>query len=343
MTQAQERDVYDVTIIGGGPVGLFAAFYAGLREMRTKIIEALPELGGQLITLYPEKLIYDVAGFPEILAKDLAANLIAQGLRYRPTVCLEERAVQLEREPDGVYVITTDKGRRHWTRTVIISAGIGAFNPNRLDRPGVQAFEGRGVYYFAKNFEEFRDKRLLIVGGGDSAVDWALHLYPIARHVTLIHRRTEFRAHEKSVRELMAAPVTVKTPYELKELRGDTWVREAVIYQNRTMEEETLPVDAVILALGFKADIGPLAEWGFELDGRSIKVNARMETSLPGVFACGDIASVEGVGNLKLLATGFGQAAIAVGAAKMFIDPTARLFGGHSSEIVPKKEKTDSA
>jgi thioredoxin reductase (NADPH) len=308
MSQAQERDIYDVTIIGGGPVGLFAAFYAGLREMRTKIIEALPELGGQLITLYPDKLIYDVAGFPEILAKDLAANLIAQGLRYRPTVCLEERAVQLEREPDGVYVITTDKGRRHWTRTVIISAGIGAFNPNRLDRPGVQAFEGRGVYYFAKNFEEFRDKRLLIVGGGDSAVDWALHLHPIARHVTLIHRRTEFRAHEKSVRELMAAPVMVKTPYELKELRGDTWVREAVIYQNRTME-----------------------------------VNVRMETSLPGVFACGDIASVEGVGNLKLLATGFGQATIAVGAAKMFIDPTARLFGGHSSEIIPKKEKAGSA
>ncbi len=334
-----QRDIYDVTIIGGGPIGLFAAFYSGLREMKTKILEALPQLGGQLVTLYPEKLIYDVAGFPQVLAKDLAKSLIEQAMRYHPTVCLEERAVALHRDGDGIYTIRTDKGRVHHTRTVIIAAGIGAFKPNTLDRPGVRAFEGRGVYYFVREFEPFRNKRVLVVGGGDSAVDWALHLHPIAAHVTLIHRRTGFRAHEKSVRELMASPVTVKLHYELKEVRGDEWVREVVIFQNQTMEEETLPVDAVILAIGFKADIGPIAEWGLEFEGRYIKVNSRMETNLPGVFACGDVVSVTGVGNMKLLATGFGQAAIAVGSAKVFIDPTAKLFGGHSSEMVPKKEQ----
>ena len=251
---------------------------------------------------------------------------------------LEQRAVSLTRK-DDLYVVGTHTGEEHWTRTLIISAGIGAFKPNKLDRPGVAEFEGRGVYYFARDFEIFRDKNLLIVGGGDSAVDWALHLHPLARSTTLIHRRTGFRAHEKSVKQLFASPVNVKLHWELKELRGDEWVREAVIFNNQTGDEETLPVDAVILALGFKADIGPLAEWGFQLDGRYIKVNVRMETTLPGVFACGDIVSVEGVGNMKLLATGFGQAAIAVGGCTHYLDPTAKIFGGHSSEMVPKREQ----
>lgn len=331
-----KADIYDVTIVGGGPVGLFAAFYAGLRELKTKVIEALPELGGQLVTLYPEKMIYDVAGFPEIVARDLAERLWQQASRYQPTVITGSKVQTLEKKNE-ILILRTEDGEAHYTRTVIVTAGIGAFTPNTLNCPGVKEYEHRGVYYFARNFEEFRGKDILIVGGGDSAVDWALNLYPRAHSVTLIHRREGFRAHEKSVRELLASPVNVKLFWELKELRGDDSVKEAVIFDNRTHEEEKLPVHAVILALGFKANIGSIEEWGFELDGRYIKTNVRMETSIPGVFACGDIVSVEGLGNMKLLATGFAQAAIAVGGCKHFIDPRFQIFGGHSSTIVPQK------
>ncbi len=333
----QGKDLYDVTIIGGGPVGLFAAFYAGLRELKTKVIEALPQLGGQLMALYPEKPVYDVPGFPEVKAKDLVQALIQQAERYQPTIVLGQRVVSYERKNDH-FVLLTDTGEEHLTRAVIIAVGIGAFRFNTLDRPGVREFEGKGVYYFVKDFEAFRGKKVLVVGGGDSAVDWALHLHPVAEKVTLIHRRTGFRAYEKNVQQLFASPVEVKLHYELKEIRGEDQVQEAVIFQNQTMEEETLPVDAVILALGFRADLGPLAQWGFEMDGRYIKVNARMETSIPGIFACGDIVSVEGLGNVKLMATGFGQAAIAAGAVKSYLDPTAKIFGGHSSDLVPKKK-----
>ena len=330
------QELYDVTIIGGGPVGLFAAFYAGLRELRTKVIEALPQLGGQLVTLYPEKKIFDVAGFPEIRAKELARRLIEQAQRYHPTIVTGSRVVSLEKHDDR-FILGTLDGGRHETRTLIISAGIGAFKPNTLNRPGVKEFEGRGVYYFARSFEEFRNQRVLIVGGGDSAVDWALSIHPLARSTTLIHRRKGFRAHEKSVNELLASPVQVKLHWELKAIEGDDRPRRAVIFNNQTQAEETLPVDAVILALGFKADIGPIAEWGLELQGRHILTNVRMETNIPGVFACGDVAAVEGIGNMKLLATGFAQAAVAVGGCKHYLDPTAKIFGGHSSEMVPKK------
>jgi thioredoxin reductase (NADPH) len=330
-------EVYDVTIIGGGPVGLYATFYAGMRELKTKIIEATPQLGGQLIMLYPEKPIYDVPGFPVIKAKDLIKNLVEQAMRFKPMVVLEERVLQYEKI-DDYFVLITDKSRKHFTRTVIISAGIGAFNPNTLDRPGVKEFEGRGVYYYARDFNEFKEKRVLVVGGGDSALDWALHLYPVAKSVTLIHRRKGFRAYEKSVEALFKSPVTVKLHWELKEIRGGNTVEEVVIFNNLTGEEETLQVDVVILALGYKANIGPMEGWGYEMDGKHIRVNARMETSIPGIFACGDIVSVEGIGNIKLLATGFAQAAIAVGSAKHFLDPMAKIFGGHSSEVVPKKK-----
>ena len=330
--QANES-LRDVLIVGGGPVGLFAAFYAGLRGLSVRVIEALEQLGGQLVTLYPEKYIYDVAGFPKIKAKDLVANLITQAQTFQPEFVLGERAEELRRLNDGTYEVRTPKGVHHG-RAVIITTGVGAFKPNTLDRPGVKEYEGRGVFYFVRNPEDFRGKRVLVVGGGDSAVDWALSLEPIARKVTLIHRREGFRAHEASVQALFASGVTVKTHYELKEVRGDGQrVTEVVIFQNQTGEEETLPVDAVILALGFKSDPGAVKRWGLAFEGRYIKVNPRMETNLPGVFAAGDAVFVEGMGNLKLLAVGFGQAAIAVNSAKTFLDPSARFMPGHSSSM----------
>jgi len=324
------HDLYDITFIGGGPVGLFGAFYAGLRGMRTKIIDSLPQLGGQLVALYPEKYIYDMPGFPEVLAKDLAEQLIRQAMRFQPTVCLEERAEQLTREGDH-WVIITNKGVQHYTRTLVICAGAGAFTPRRLNAEGVDTFEGKGVYYGVREKAQFADKRLLIVGGGDSAVDWALNLYPIARETTLIHRRHEFRAHEQSVRQLFESPVRVLTPYELRRVQGNSTVQSATIFHNKTQEEMELPVDAIILNLGFVASLGPIKQWGLELEGNAIKVDHLMRTNLPGIYAAGDGCTYEG--KLKLLATGVGEVCIAVNHAKHMLDPTAKMFPGHSSDM----------
>ncbi|MDW8052570.1 MAG: NAD(P)/FAD-dependent oxidoreductase [Armatimonadota bacterium] len=323
-------EVYDITIIGGGPVGLFGAFYAGLRGMRTKIIDSLPELGGQLTALYPEKYVYDMPGFPEVLAKDLAAQLIRQAMRFQPTVCLEERAEQLQRVGD-IWAITTSKGVTHYTRTVVICAGAGAFTPRKLEAEGVAEFEGRGVYYGVRDKSMFAGKRLLIVGGGDSAVDWALNLYPIAREVTLIHRRNEFRAHERSVQELRRSPVRILTPYEIRRVVGNGHVERAIIFHNKTQEELELPVDAVILNLGFVASLGPIKNWGLKLQGNQIVVDEFMRTNLPGVYAAGDVCTYPS--KLKLIATGVGEVCIAVNHAKSVIDPNAKMFPGHSSDM----------
>ncbi len=325
-------DIYDITIIGAGPTGLFGAFYAGMRELRTKIIDALEEPGGQLAALYPEKIIYDAPGFPQIVAKDLVTNLVEQAARWNPTMCLGERVLGLTHRADGIIRLTTSKGE-HLTRTVMIAAGVGAFEPTRIKAPGVDQFETNGVFYFVKSKAAFAGKRLLIVGGGDSAVDWALNLQDTAEHITLIHRRPDFRAHESSVKQMLDSPpakLQVLTPWEVRRVEGNGRIERVVIYHNGTQEEQELPVDAVLLNLGFKADIGPIKEWGLALDKREIIVNQRMETNLPGVFAAGDIAH-EDV-KMNLIATGYGQAALAVNLAKHYIDPTASIFPGHSSE-----------
>jgi thioredoxin reductase (NADPH) len=331
-----KEEIKDMTIIGAGPCGLFGGFYAGLRGMSFRIIDALEEPGGQLVALYPEKYIYDVPGFPKILAKDLAKNLVEQVNHFHPEWHLEEKAVTLRREKVGeeeIWVVGTNKGE-YPSRTVLITAGIGAFSPKRLGNEEVERFEGKGVYYLVKNLQSFSGKKVLIVGGGDSAVDWALALSPIAEKVTLIHRRDKFRAHEGSVKALYQTPVEIKLFYELKTLHGDTTVREAVIYHNKTREEETIPVDGVILALGFQADLGEMRNWGFALKGkRYILVNSRMETTLPGVYAAGDIASSEDVDPLNLIVVGFGQVTVAVQYAYVYIHPKATLFPGHSSEM----------
>lgn len=333
-------DIRDMVIVGGGPVGLYAAFYTGFRGMSAILLEALPEVGGQLTVLYPNKYIYDVAGFPKILAKDLVANLLEQAQRYDQDIRTEEPAQDLIRHEDGTFTVTTPKGA-YRARSVLITAGIGKFTPNTLDRPGVKEYEGKGVYYFVRNPLDFKGKRVLVVGGGDSAVDFALMLVGIAKSVTLIHRRDRFRAHESSVHELFTSPVNVRLHHELKEIRGDgESVREGIIFHNETKEEDTLPVDAVILAIGYKANLGPLAHWGLELVSRTIKVNARMETNIPGVFAAGDVVYAEGIGNLKLLVLGFAQAALAVNMAKIYVDPSAKLFPGHSSALAEAAGKS---
>ena len=316
----------DVLIVGGGPTGLFAAYYAGFRGLRSIILDSLPELGGQVAAMYPEKLIFDVAGFPKVTGRELVERLVEQAERYRPAVFLEEPVRLIRREAGGGFVILTDH-HEHRGRVTLITAGIGMFQPKRL--AAFPEYEERGLVYFVRKLEPYAGKRVLIVGGGDSAVDWALHLLPLAVQVTLVHRRDAFRAHEDSVRQLHDSPVIVKTPYELRSIGGDGKVEAAVIYHNLTRVEERLEVDAIIAAVGFVADIGPLATWGLELEGHSIVVNSRMETSEPGIYAAGDIVAYPG--KVRLIATDFGEAATAVNNAAHFLNPQTSVFPGYST------------
>jgi thioredoxin reductase len=329
-------EIFDVTIIGAGPTGLFASFYAGLRGMRTKIIEALPEPGGQLAVLYPEKFIYDVPGHPKILAQDLVRLLVQQCELFQPTYVYEQRIETLTRatvDGEEVWRLGTQL-EAHFTRTVIISAGIGAFSPNKIDRAHVEDYEGRGVFYFVKDKRPYRGKKILIVGGGDTAVDWCLNLKDWAGEITLIHRRAEFRAHEASLTALRTSGIPILTYWELKRVYGEGGVQGATIFESRSGEERELSVDAVLINIGFKAALGPIESWGIELaDTRHIRVDGSMQTRLPGVFAAGDIAAVAGAEPLNLIVTGFAQAAIAANAAKQHVDPKSRLFPGHSSAL----------
>jgi thioredoxin reductase (NADPH) len=325
-----QQEIFDITIVGGGPTGLYGLFYAGLRGLRAKLIDSLAELGGQLITLYPEKYIYDVAGFPKILAKELVKHCVEQGLRFNPAVCLGEKVIGLSYHGDRLICLRTDKGE-HWTRAVVLTVGVGAFTPKKLNLPNIDRLEGRGIYYFVKEKQAFADKTVLIVGGGDSAVDWALMLKDIAKKVILIHRRDQFRAHPQSVQELLAAPVEVKLFYEVKAVHGADQLEGVTIFHNKTLEETDLKVDALILSLGFAADLGPIKQWGLVIENNAIKVNERMETNLPGVYAAGD--AVTHPGKLKLITTGHGEAAIAVNFAATYINPQSKAFPGHSSAM----------
>ncbi|MCG9894398.1 MAG: NAD(P)/FAD-dependent oxidoreductase [Fimbriimonadaceae bacterium] len=320
----------DVSIIGGGPTGLFASFYAGLRGLSVRIIDSLPELGGQLTALYPEKFVYDMPGFPQVLAKDLAAGLIRQGTQFHPELVLEETAESLEQDDEG-YTIIGAKGERYPTRTIIISAGAGAFSPTKIGLADEDAWVGRGLAYGVRSLEAFRDKRVLILGGGDSAFDWAVHLHPIAASVALVHRRDVFRAHEETVKEAEALGIPFHLFQVVKEIRGAEAVESVVLEDTRTKESTELPCDALVVNIGFKSSLGPLKDWGLEIEKNQIKVNELYETCLPGVFAVGDVCTFEG--KIKLIATGVGEAATAVCVAKTRLDPTARLFPGHSSDM----------
>ncbi|MCC6625946.1 MAG: NAD(P)/FAD-dependent oxidoreductase [Chloroflexi bacterium] len=327
-----ESDIYDVTVIGGGPVGLFAAFYAGLRGARTKIIDSLEELGGAVTALYPEKYIYDVAGFPKILGKDLIANQVEQTAAVNEAVCLGEKALHLERlEEANLLRLTTDKAT-HYSRTLIIAGGVGAFNPRKLPAPGVERLEGKGIVYFVRSLEVYRDKRVLIVGGGDSAFDWALALESIASQVILIHRTDRFRAHQASVDQTLASTVHVRTFTEIIEVFGDDAVEAVTFKHAKTSEQERVEADAIILALGFVADLGPIKEWGVDIQKNKIGVDwLTMGTSIPGVYAAGDVVTYPT--KFDLIATGYAEAVTAANHCIHFIHPEKRLEPGHSSNL----------
>ena len=339
MAKSKNPKVFDLTIVGAGPTGLFGAFYAGMREMSCILIDALPQAGGQITALYPEKKIFDTPGFPSIVGKDLILNLVEQAGHWDTKFALGERAETLRRvplpggEPDEeCWVIGTNK-EDHYSRVIIVAAGIGAFRPMKLPIEGVDQWEGKGLDYFVADIGEFAEKTVLIVGGGDSAVDWALAAEPIAKHVTLIHRRPGFRAHDTSINKLNESAVDVKIHYELRELQGNSHVERAVIFDNQTDEETTIDVDSTVLALGFKADLGPIRQWGLETIGRRyIRVNNKMETNLPFVYAAGDLALQEDLDPLNLIVVGYGQVTVAVNYAYAAIKPGEKVFPGHSSE-----------
>ena len=323
--------IRDTLILGGGPTGLFAAFYAGMRGLSTTIVDSLEELGGQLIALYPEKYIYDMPGFPRVLAKDLVAAMVEQALEFGPELVLGVKVVGLERRPDEVWQLIGDRDERLLGRTVVISAGAGGFTPRKLPLPEIERFEGAGIHYFVRDLERFRNRRVLIVGGGDSALDWALAIVPLARSVDLVHRRDQFRGHENTGKRVLASEVRVHFFHEVAAVSGGEHVERVTLFHNKTQEQCELEVDDLVMCLGFKADLGPIKQWGLEIVHGGIKVNSRMETNLPGVYAAGDVARFDG--KLKLIANGVGEAAIAVNHAKTRLDPSARTFPGHSSNL----------
>lgn len=320
---------HDIAVIGGGPTGLFGIFYAGLRGMSAILFESLPELGGQLTTLYPEKIVFDMPGFPEILARDLAAEMVEQAARFKPTIRLREQVQTLKKLGDRDFELTTPAGR-YRARSVFIAAGVGSFAPRKLAL-SLDHLEGNGLYYFVKDTNEFRGKRILIVGGGDSALDWAMHLEHVGSEVSLIHRRGEFRGHEDSAKKVLASACKVHLFHEVKEVRGNGRVERVVIFDNRSKAEQALDVDALLLNLGFVANLGPIKEWGIELAGKAIKVDGHFQTSVEGVFAAGDVIEYPDRENINLIATGVADAAVAVNYAKAYIDPGAKVVPGHSS------------
>ncbi|PTA42749.1 NAD(P)/FAD-dependent oxidoreductase [Micromonospora sp. RP3T] len=316
----------DLAVIGAGPAGLFAAYYAGFRGLSVAVIDALPEPGGQVTAMYPEKLILDVAGFPAVKGRELIANLLAQAAPYHPDYLLGVRAEKLA-YLDGRPVLGLAGGEQLRCGAVVVTGGLGSFTPRPL--PVAESFTGAGIVYFVPQPVELTDRHVLIVGGGDSAFDWAVTLAPLARSVTLAHRRDRFRAHAATVERVRALPVRVVVNAEVSRLYGEEHVTGAELTV-RGGAVETLPVDTVVAALGFTADLGPLTEWGLALDRRHIVVDSAMATNLPRVFAAGDIT--EYPGKVRLIATGFGEAATAVNNAAVAIDPTAHLFPGHSSD-----------
>ena len=316
----------DLVVIGAGPTGLFAAYYAGFRGFRVAVVDSLPELGGQITAMYPEKLIFDVAGFPAVKGRDLVAGLVEQASSARPEYFLDRTAGTLLHDGETVEV-GLDDGTRIVGAAVLITAGIGKFSPRPLPAGG--DWVGRGLEFFVPTFTPYAGKDVVIVGGGDSAFDWALSLEPVARTVTLVHRRDAFRAHRRTVDAVRASGVEILTRAQVTRIGGRERVEEVEITVDG-QPPEARPAQAVVAALGFVADLGPLQEWGIAVSKRHVVVDSAMRTNLPRVFAAGDVT--EYPGKVRLIAVGFGEAATAVNNAAVAIDPSAHVFPGHSSE-----------
>jgi thioredoxin reductase (NADPH) len=336
VTSASGTKSVDLLIVGAGPVGLFGAYYAGVRTLSTAVLDSLEEPGGQITAMYPEKAIFDVAGFPAIRGRELVDQLVAQAAPHHPEYLLGHQAVGLERG-EGGFAVTTSQGVRIDCRAIVITGGIGTFTPRPL--PTGEEYLGRGLVHFVPDPSVYEGQHIVVVGGGDSALDWALMLEPIGKSVTIIHRRAEFRAHPHSVELLKASSVAMLTDAQVAEVRGDPDVSEVDV--DVAGELRTLPCDKLIAALGFTANLGPLMEWGIDIRKRQIVVDPMGRTTVPGIYAAGDIVDYEG--KVKLIATGFGEVATAVNNAAAFLNPNVSAFPGHLSDYAPATGATPTA
>jgi thioredoxin reductase len=338
------QEIKDITIIGGGPTGLFALFYAGMRGVSAQIIDALPEAGGQLTALYPEKYIFDVAGIPQVLAKDLVRSLVEQAGRFQQPIHLTQQVTGLEQDGNQ-FVLVTDRDRFP-TRSIVIAAGIGAFSPRRLPQRCAEPWYGRGIYDVVTDPEAFRGRRVLIIGGGDSAFDWGTQLLDRALRVTLAHRSDRFRAHDATIAQYRAAVdsgrAELYTFHELHDIEcrnGGEQFTHVVLRDIKAKSTRDLEVDAVLPMLGFVSDMGAIGEWGLQVERDEIVVNSMMETGRAGIYAAGDVTTYPG--KLKLIATGFGEAATAVNQAVHWIYPEKKVAPGHSSNMGIFGQKDD--
>ncbi|EHR63007.1 NAD(P)/FAD-dependent oxidoreductase [Saccharomonospora cyanea] len=330
MSAPEEMSV-DLLVVGAGPTGLYAAYYAGFRGLSTAVVDSLPEAGGQVTAMYPEKMIYDVAGFPAVRGRDLVKGLVEQASRWNPTYLLGRRAHELHTVEDGTggLRVTFEDGASVRTGAVLVTAGIGEFTPRPL--PAGEGWLGRGLVHFVPALDAHAGQDVVVVGGGDSAFDWVLALRPIASSVTLVHRRARFRAAESIVRQAYAEGVRVITDAEVTALRsGADGELAEVDVELKDGSRTSLPAQTVVAALGFTADLGPIESWGLEVERRAIKVDTTMATARERVYAAGDVASYPG--KVKLIATGFGEAATAVNNIAVALNPGAKLFPGHSSD-----------
>ncbi|WP_406682731.1 NAD(P)/FAD-dependent oxidoreductase [Seonamhaeicola sp. MEBiC1930] len=314
----------DIIIIGAGPTGLFAVFEAGLLKLKCHLIDALPQPGGQCSELYPKKPIYDIPGFPEILAGDLTRNLLEQGKQFEPGFTLGERADTVEKQEDGTFIVTTNKGTKHQAPVVAIASGLGSFEPRKPQLENLSLFEDKGVEYMIKEPEMYRDKNVVIAGGGDSALDWSIFLADVAKSVTLVHRRNEFRGHLDSVEKVQElkndGKINLITPAEVTNILGDGKV-EGIEITKKGEEPVVLETDHFIPLFGLSPKLGPIANWGLEIEKNAIKVNNALDyqTNIPGIFAIGDGNYYPG--KLKLILCGFHEATIMCQAAYKIINP----------------------
>lgn len=321
-------DLFDITIIGGGPVGLFAAFYAHLRQAKVKIIDSLPQLGGQPAILYPEKTILDVAGFANITGEGLIQSLLNQLAPFETTTCLNETLLSIDKK-ENHFILETNKGL-HLTKTVLIAMGGGAFKPRPLEIDGADTFEN--IHYHVSDIKQYADKDVVVLGGGDSAVDWSLAFEKLASSTTIVHRRDNFRALEHSVADLEKSSVSIQTPYVPSRLIGENnQLTGLEITKVKSEDSLILPLDHLFVNYGFKSSVGQLKDWGLELNRHKIVVDSRQATSIPGIFAAGDCCFYDG--KIDLIATGFGEAPTAVNNAIHYINPAEKVQPKHSTSL----------
>ena len=334
----------DITIIGAGPAGLFGLFYAGMRGVSAQIVDALPEPGGQLMALYPEKFIFDVAGFPKVSAKDLVKQLVEQEKQFGQPVHLNQKIVRLDQR-DGHFVLHSETDQFP-TRSIIIAAGIGAFSPRRLPQACAEPWYGRGIYDVVTDPDAYKGKRVLIIGGGDSAFDWGVQLLSRASHVTIAHRTDRFRAHDATVNQFKAAvaanKASLKVFHEIADVvcaNGSDQFTHIVLRDVKAKTTTEIEANVVLPMLGFVSNMGAINEWGLKIEKDEISVTSTMDTGRPGIYAAGDVTNYDG--KLKLIATGFGEAATAVNQAVHWIYPEKKIAPGHSSNMAVFGQKDD--